>query len=95
MRDPAVIQRAYTAITRHFVDTGRAPHYAELARLLDLDVDETRDVQREVVDTLEWLLGGSAWLARDTDLIESWAPFSNVPNHILVSVDGLQKWYGQ
>ena len=35
------------------------------------------------------------WLAHDTDLIESWAPFSNLPTHYLVSVDGVQKWYAQ
>lgn len=37
----------------------------------------------------------SCWLAHDTDHIESWAPFSNVPTNYLISVDGVQKWFGQ
>ena len=37
----------------------------------------------------------TCWLAHDTDHIESWAPFSNVPTHIRLSVDGISKWYGQ
>ena len=27
--------------------------------------------------------------------MESWAPFSNVPTHYLVTIKGDQKWYGQ
>ncbi len=93
MSDAAMIQRAYSLITQHFIDTGRAPHYGELAETLDIDIDAGRDLVREVIREVSSLT--AAWLAHDTDVIESWAPFSNVPNHVLISVDGIQKWYGQ
>ena len=31
MEETALVQRAYTAVVEHFVKTGRAPHYTELA----------------------------------------------------------------
>jgi len=31
----------------------------------------------------------------DTDYVGAWAPFSNLPNQNAISVDGVQKWYGQ
>jgi hypothetical protein len=92
MADRNLIQRAFTTILTHFVATGRAPHYAELADVLDIALEEAREVQHAAVDAAPL---ASCWLAPDTDYIESWAPFSNVPTHYLISVDGLQKWYGQ
>jgi hypothetical protein len=92
MVDQNLIQRAFTTILADFVAKGRAPHYAELAEVLDIGPEEAREVQRAAVDAAPL---ASCWLARDTDYIESWAPFSNVPTHYLISVDGLQKWYGQ
>jgi Alkylmercury lyase len=92
MSDGALIQVAFTKIMKHFVATGRAPHYTELADSLDLDLDTARDLLRATVAAAPT---ESAWLAHDTDHIESWSPFSNVPTHILISVDGVQKWYGQ
>ena len=93
MSDPAMVQRAYTTILQHFVDTGRAPHYGELADRLAIDINAAREIQREVATDAAPVAG--SWLAHDTDLIESWAPFSNVPTHYLLTVDGIQKWYGQ
>ena len=55
-------------------------------------MEEAREVQRAAVEASP--IAG-CWLARDTDHIESWAPFSNVPTQYLISVDGVQKWYGQ
>lgn len=88
----SAIQRAYTVILEHFVATGRAPHYVELAEILGIPVEEAREAQLAAVDASPF---ASAWLAHDTDNIESWAPFSNIPTHYLISVDGVQKWYGQ
>ena len=90
MADSVLAQRAYTAIVRHFVDTGRAPHYTELAEALGLQPEEARDVQREAAEAAR-----ACWLVQDADYIESWAPFSNVPTQYLVTVKGEQKWYGQ
>ena len=93
MSDSEIIQRAYTAILQHFVDTGRAPHYVELADVLDIDVNAARKLVHETATTASPV--GGSWLSHDTDNIESWAPFSNVPTHYLITVDGVQKWYGQ
>ena len=92
MADPNLTQRAFTKILDHFVVTGRAPHYIELADLLNIGVQEAREAQLAAVEASP--IAG-CWLAQDTDHIESWAPFSNLPTQYLISVDGLQKWYGQ
>lgn len=87
-----MIQQAFTTILTHFVATGRAPHYTELADMLAVDLDTARELEREAAAAAP---AATCWLAHDTDLIESWAPFSNIPTHYLVSVDGVQQWYGQ
>ena len=85
------VKITYTTILEHFVRTGRAPHYIDLAELLDISVDEARDLQRETASTERM----GCWMCHDTDYIESWAPFSNVPTHHMISVDGKAGWYGQ
>jgi hypothetical protein len=85
------IQRTYTTILEHFVKTGRAPHYTELAELLHVSMEEARDLQRETASTERM----GCWMCHDTDYIESWAPFSNVPTPHSISVDGKPGWYGQ
>jgi DNA-directed RNA polymerase specialized sigma subunit len=85
-------QQAFTTILEHFIETGRAPHYTELADALNIGPEEAREVQRAAVEAAPI---ASCWLAHDTDFIESWAPFSNVPTQYLISIDGIQKWYGQ
>jgi hypothetical protein len=92
MIDQNLTQRAFTTVIDHFVANGRAPHYAELAEALEIGAEQAREVQRAAVEAAPL---ASCWLAHDTDYIESWAPFSNVPTHYLISVDGIQKWYGQ
>jgi len=92
LTDQNLTQRAFTTILEHFVVTGRAPHYIELAERLKMGVQEAREVQLAAVEASP--IAG-CWLAHDTDHIESWAPFSNVPTQYLISVDGVQKWYGQ
>ena len=90
MAESTLVQQAYTTIINHFIRTGRAPHYTELAEALELQPDEARDLQREAAGAAV-----ACWLVQDTDYIESWAPFSNVPTQYLVTVEGEQKWYGQ
>lgn len=90
--DQTLVQRGFTTILEHFVSFGRAPHYAELADALDIGIEEARELQRAAADAAP--IAGY-WLARDTDFVESWAPFSNVPTHHLISVDGVPGWYGQ
>jgi len=90
--DENMTQRAFTTILEHFVVKGRAPHYTELSGLLGISVQEAREVQRAAVAASP--IAG-CWMAHDTDYIESWAPFSNIPTHYFISVDGVQKWYAQ
>ena len=90
MAESTLVQKAYTEVVKHLIRTGRAPHYTELAETLGLQPDEARDVQREAANAAV-----ACWFVQDTDYIESWAPFSNVPTQYLVTVEGEQKWYGQ
>ncbi len=88
MAEAPLVQRAYTTIIEHFVKSGRAPHFTELAETLGLAPDEARDLQREAAQV------GLGLLVEGTDYIQSWAPFSNVPTHHLLTIEGEQKWYG-
>jgi len=85
-----LVQRAYTAVVEHFVKMGRAPHYTELAITLGVPIENARLLQRKAAESTV-----ACWFAKDTDYVESWAPFSNVPTHYLVTIKGEQRWYGQ
>lgn len=50
MTEAKLVQRAYTTILEHFVQTGRAPHYTELAQIMGLRPDEARELQREAAE---------------------------------------------
>ena len=90
MEESILVQRAYTAILEHCKETGRAPHFTELAGILGLQPEEARQIQHKAAASAL-----ACWFVKETDYIESWAPFSNVPTHYLVTIDGNQKWYGQ
>ncbi|MBE7517793.1 MAG: hypothetical protein HS107_00945 [Thermoflexaceae bacterium] len=90
MAEPELVQRAYTAIMRHSVEHGVAPHYTTLARELAITPDEARNLQQEAARS-----SVGCWISADTDYIHSFAPFSNLPTQYRVSVDGIEKWYGQ
>ena len=85
-----LVQQAYTYILEHLVNTGRAPHFTELAAALDITSDEARDVQEKAADA-----GVGCWISHDTDYIASWAPFSNIPTQYFVTIEGKQIWYAQ
>ncbi len=55
-----------------------------------MSVEDGRNALRDLVAT-----GVPAIWLHPGDYIASFAPFSNIPTHIEVSVDGVQKWYGQ
>ena len=90
MEESTLVQRAYTAVVEYFVKTGRAPHYTELAGTLGLQSEEARQAQHKAAEA-----SIACWFVKDTDYVESWAPFSNVPTHHRVTIKGEQKWYGQ
>ena len=82
--------RLYHLIMLRFVETGRGPHYTELATTLSIPPEECRRLLHELTS-----LRLPNWLYPGTDLIASFAPFSNVPNHIRVSVANEQRWFAQ
>ncbi|MEE8225330.1 MAG: hypothetical protein V3R30_00795 [Kiloniellales bacterium] len=90
MADAEQVQEAYTTILRHVVQTGRAPHHTDLARALGTTPDEAKGLQEAAAAA-----AAGCWIAPDTDYVQSWAPFSNIPTQYLVSVNSVQKWYGQ
>lgn len=90
MSDLNLVQKAYTEVVKHIVQTGRAPHFTELAETMGLLPDEALNLQREATK-----IALASWFVENTNYIESWAPFSNVPTPYLVTVNGQQKWYGQ
>ena len=92
MSDTSLIQQAYTTILEHFIEHRRAPHYAELGTSLEIPLQDARNLVKE---TAEAAPVASCWLSHDTDYIESWAPFSNIPTHNYIYVDGEGPWFGQ
>lgn len=85
-------QAIHHAVLRHFMETGRAPHYTELAGPLGVSTERARHLVREAIPELPF---SYTWLVPDTDYISSLAPFSSVPTPYRISIDGMQKWYGQ
>ena len=85
-------QMVHQNVLRHFIKTGRAPHYTEMAEAQGIAPEKARQIIRETTTESPFSF---AWITPDTDYIASWAPFSSQPNHHLISVEGVQKWYGQ
>jgi hypothetical protein len=91
MADPQLLARMYHAIISGLVRDGRAPHYTEVASELGLSADEAR----QALHQLDATGVPGFWVRPETDLVESCAPFSNIPTQYLISVAGEQRWYGQ
>ena len=90
MADLATLDRAFHEIMRSFIETGQAPHYAELAAVLGVSVKEGRQLFHDLEAT-----GYSFFLHPETDQIVSVAPFNNLPNQYRITIDGEQKWFAQ
>jgi hypothetical protein len=84
------LARAYHIVMRSFADTGRAPHYTDIAREMGTKPEPARLLLHELTS-----MRLPNWLSPGTDLIASFAPFSNIPNHHRVTVDGQQRWFAQ
>ncbi len=90
MNDVAMLDKTFAVIMRQMVKTGQAPHYTEIARELDLSMEEGRQAVHKLFSA-----GIPGWLFPNTSLIASFAPFNNLPTQYRISVDGEQKWFGQ
>ena len=88
--DPTMTDRMWSRITRVLVDTGRPPHYAELARALGVSPAESRTILHAMLQA--YPIG---WVHPDTDYIASFPPLNNLPTQYRVTVRGEQKWFAQ
>ena len=91
MANEELLDRAFHAVMRRFVETGQAPHFTELASELGLEVEDGRELLKDLTSAP----GVPAWLHPETDLLVSFAPFNNLPTQYRISVDGEQKWFAQ
>ena len=90
MAEPHLLDRMFTALMHGIVETGRAPHYAELATRLRLTVEDSR---RLLLDVMQAYPIG--WLHPETDYVASFPPLNNLPTQYRVTVRGEQKWFAQ
>ena len=91
MTSPDMLSKVYGIILRRLIATGQAPHYTEIAAESGVQVEEGRKALHDLIAA-----GIPAmWLYPETDLICSFAPFSNLPTQYRISVEGEQKWFGQ
>ncbi|TMQ27358.1 MAG: hypothetical protein E6K82_02330 [Candidatus Rokuibacteriota bacterium] len=90
MADPRSLDQMFQRIMRALVETGRAPHYAELARAMRLTVEQGRQLLLDVMQA--YPIG---WLHPETDYIASFPPLNSLPTQYRVSVGGEQKWFAQ
>jgi len=91
MADIAVeeLDRAYATIMTSIVETAHAPHYAELAPMLDVDVEHARALVHELCGiTPGWMHPGTDWLA-------SFPPFNVQPTQYRISIGEKHGWFGQ
>ena len=90
MADSPLLDRAFQRIMRVLVDTGRAPHHAELARALGLPAEQGPALLRDVMAA--YPIG---WLHPETDYIASFPPLNNLPTQYRITVGGEQRWFAQ
>jgi hypothetical protein len=86
-----LLDKTYHTIIQKMTNTGRAPHYTEIAAELGVPVEDGRKALHDLVSA--GIPG--IWLFPDTDYISSFAPFSNLPTQYRITIDGEQKWFGQ
>ena len=90
MATEALRNKAFQTVMRGFIETGRSPHYTELAASLGVSTDEACEAQHEAADH-----SLACWFAPETDNVSSWAPFSNIANQHRITIGGEQRWFGQ
>ena len=90
MGKPSTLNKTFHFILKHFVETGHAPFYTELAAELGVPPNEGRQALQDLFS--EMIPG---WLFPQTDLITSFAPFNNLPTQYCITVEGEQRWFGQ
>ena len=90
MTEPRLLDLMFSRIMRGLVESGRAPHYAELAPGLGLTVEDSRRLLGELMQA--YPIG---WLHPETDYVASFPPLNNLPTQYRITVRGEQKWFAQ
>jgi hypothetical protein len=90
MSEPTILDKTFHFILRRMIETGRAPHYTEIAAELRASPEEGRKILHELFSKRI-----PAWLFPGTDYIVSFAPFNNLPTQYRLTIEGQQKWFGQ
>ena len=90
MADPHQLDQMFARIMRALVETGRAPHYAELAGAMGLTPAAGKQLLLDVMQA--YPIG---WLHPDTDYIASFPPLNNLPTQYRATVGGEQRWFAQ
>lgn len=88
--DVRSLDTVFHAILSRMVETGQAPHYADLGRGLGCTSEEARQAVHAIFKR-----GYPGWVHPGTDLIASFPPLNNQPTQYRISVGGTQKWFAQ
>ena len=91
MREPSPLDKTFHIIIERMIATGQAPHYTEIAAGLGVSPAEGQEALHKLFSTR----GFPGWLYPKTDNIVSFPPFNNLPTHYRLTIDGVQKWFGQ
>lgn len=87
--DLAELDNAYATIMNAIVQTGHAPHYAELAGTLGVTPDHSRDLMHQLCAMTP------GWMHPETDWLASFPPFNVQPTQYRITIDDKHGWYGQ
>ena len=90
MDESAGMDAVFQIIMKRMMETGRAPHYTEIATKMGVSVEEGRKALHELFSP-----HFPGWLSPHTDYIGSFPPFSNLPTQYAVTIDGRQDWFAQ
>lgn len=90
MTDIQELDQTYHFILETFVERGRAPHYTEIGRHFAVPPEAGRQMLHDLMG-----LALPNFLFPGTDLIAGFAPFSNIPTHYRITIDGRQKWFAE
>jgi len=91
MPESKQLNQTFHFIMERMIETGKAPHFTEIASGLGVSPIEGRKALHKLFSTM----GFPGWLYPKTDNIVSFAPFNNLPTHYRLTIDGEQKWFGQ
>lgn len=91
MGNTQALNETFDFIMQTFIERGAAPHYTEIANNFGISPEKGKKLLYDLMDTGVMPM----WLHPGTDLIASFAPFSNIPTQYRITIDGDQRWFGQ